>query len=419
MSKIIGNTVGTNINPEKFEDEGYVKSQNNKDVEITTKEGIYPAYFRLRKSSLKAEVYGFGGVDIKAGGTNPVKISANEGVEISSSVRPVIIKNLATPSVATDPATKEYVDDIKNQVTALTQNVADKANKSELPTRVSQLTNDAGFITKSSVPTNVSAFTNDAGYAKKSELPTKLSQLANDAGYITDSYIELQTPTSNVVRLDASAEVPFKELNAPNGSTVSIYGKNLLERKIRSDGLDDVYSVFANTSGKLYYGYNTDMLPAGEYTVRFTCKDQTDIPVYIYFNAKYSDGTTFSESKKMTQGAEYGILANPITVTLEKSGQLYIYAAGAPDYIDGARNQFAKIATLQIEAGTIATDYEDYKEPKTVTMPVAEMPTAYFPITTVLCNEGCSVKYKANPVIAYNNLLKRVVALEAAAVNNI
>ena len=33
-----------------------------------------------------------------------------------------------------------------------------------VPTQVSQLTNDSGYITAASIPTNVSAFTNDAGY---------------------------------------------------------------------------------------------------------------------------------------------------------------------------------------------------------------------------------------------------------------
>lgn len=33
-----------------------------------------------------------------------------------------------------------------------------------VPTKVSDLTNDSGFITASAIPTNVSAFTNDSGY---------------------------------------------------------------------------------------------------------------------------------------------------------------------------------------------------------------------------------------------------------------
>lgn len=98
-------------------DEGYVKSQNDKDVEIRTSvDGIWPAYFLLDNGSLKAKVFGYGGVDISAGEANPVKISAYGGVEISSAFKPVIIKNLATPSEGTDATNKDYVDSLVGDI---------------------------------------------------------------------------------------------------------------------------------------------------------------------------------------------------------------------------------------------------------------------------------------------------------------
>lgn len=63
---------------------------------------------------------------------------------------------------------------------------ADKANialKSEIPTKLSQLNNDEGFIKEQTDP----VYTADkANIALKSELPTKLSQLENDEGYIKE-----------------------------------------------------------------------------------------------------------------------------------------------------------------------------------------------------------------------------------------
>lgn len=57
---------------------------------------------------------------------------------------------------------------------------AKKTDIPSVPTRVSQLTNDSGYIANNAL----------TSYAKKSELPTvptKVSQLTNDSGYITKS----------------------------------------------------------------------------------------------------------------------------------------------------------------------------------------------------------------------------------------
>lgn len=51
-----------------------------------------------------------------------------------------------------------------------------KADKSEIPTKVSQLQNDAGYLTQHQ---------DISGKADKSEIPTKVSQLQNDSGYLT------------------------------------------------------------------------------------------------------------------------------------------------------------------------------------------------------------------------------------------
>ena len=54
-------------------------------------------------------------------------------------------------------------------------------------TKVSQLENDAKYITKTDIPTKVSAFENDAGYAKKTEIPC----VPTDVGYVIyPSYVE-------------------------------------------------------------------------------------------------------------------------------------------------------------------------------------------------------------------------------------
>ena len=130
----------------------------------------------------------------------------------------------------------------------------DLINRPTIPTMVSELTNDAGYLTFftesqilsisndtifltggsfvklpdgfsgdyndlvnlptiPTVPTNVSEFINDAGYITSSNIPTNVSELTNDAGYLT-SYTEVQT-LGNVVALGNAANGQLKEVSDP------------------------------------------------------------------------------------------------------------------------------------------------------------------------------------------------------------
>jgi hypothetical protein len=110
------------------------------------------------------------------------------------------------------------------------------AGIADVPSQVSELGNDAGYITANdlqcyalkadipTVPTNVSAFTNDAGYltqhqslsdyALKTEIPavpTKVSAFTNDAGYLTQHQslagYALKTEIPNVSAYQTEAQV--------------------------------------------------------------------------------------------------------------------------------------------------------------------------------------------------------------------
>jgi hypothetical protein len=75
------------------------------------------------------------------------------------------------------------------------QDISHLAEKSELPTKTSDLTNDSGFITiddvpEVTVPTKVSELENDSKFITIDEVPevtvpTKTSDLTNDSGFIT------------------------------------------------------------------------------------------------------------------------------------------------------------------------------------------------------------------------------------------
>lgn len=74
-----------------------------------------------------------------------------------------------------------------------------------VPTKVSQLQNDSGYLTSAdvtipTVPTNVSEFTNDAGYLTNADLnvPTKTSELTNDSGFVTLNDLDIPSNTSDL-----------------------------------------------------------------------------------------------------------------------------------------------------------------------------------------------------------------------------
>ena len=69
-------------------------------------------------------------------------------------------------SIDNTVATKQYVEDALQPY----------AKKEDIPTKVSELENDSGFL---------SAHQSLSAYATKSEIPTKVSQLDNDAGYLS------------------------------------------------------------------------------------------------------------------------------------------------------------------------------------------------------------------------------------------
>lgn len=103
--------------------------------------------------------------------------------------------------------------------------LTDYAKKSDLPTKVSQLENDAGYVKANEVLT-ADALSN---YAKKTELPTKTSQLTNDSGYITSADVptkvsELQNDALYLSRkesgpLPAGFTIQWRQIrNIPDGT---------------------------------------------------------------------------------------------------------------------------------------------------------------------------------------------------------
>ena len=59
----------------------------------------------------------------------------------------------------------------------------------DVPTKVSQLENDANYAAQSEIPTTTSELTNNSGYITIADVPTKVSQLQNDANFQTQEQV--------------------------------------------------------------------------------------------------------------------------------------------------------------------------------------------------------------------------------------
>jgi hypothetical protein len=132
------------------------------------------------------------------------------------------------------------------------------ANSSSLPANTSDLTNDSGFITTSSLPANTSlangtftvanntltitradSSTEDidlTGIANTSQIPSAVSALTNDTGYITSSALPANTSTTSAT-LDANTYVAT--FTRDDSSTFTL---NLADFTIAS------YQTFANST---------------------------------------------------------------------------------------------------------------------------------------------------------------------------
>lgn len=95
---------------------------------------------------------------------------------ISNSLHPVTSDGIYNAIEAAKPDLSPYAKKADLATVATSGKYADLQGTPHIPANVSELANDAGYLTKHQ---DISA------YAKKTEIPTKVSQLQNDNGYLT------------------------------------------------------------------------------------------------------------------------------------------------------------------------------------------------------------------------------------------
>ena len=143
-----------------------------------------------------------------------------------------------------------------------------------IPTELSELTNDVGFITSSDVPTKTSDLTNDSGYittadvsavglsgdyddlTDKPTIPTATSQLTNDSGFIT---------TASVPTAVSQLSNDMGYLTSSDVAAVALSGDydDLLNKPTIPTDLSDLN----NDEGFIGFTDLTDTLTAGNTTL--------------------------------------------------------------------------------------------------------------------------------------------------------
>ena len=104
---------------------------------------------------------------------------------------------------------EDYGIVIPTKVSELT-NDADYAPRSEIPTQLSQLANNVGFTTQAyvddkvgrvagAIPTKTSELTNDSGFITSAAVPTKTSDLTNDSDFTTKTYVDTEIAKLSVI----------------------------------------------------------------------------------------------------------------------------------------------------------------------------------------------------------------------------
>lgn len=123
-----------------------------------------------------------------------------------------------------DTELSSKVDTSSLAIVATTGSYTDLSNKPTIPTKVSELQNDSGYVAGSSLATvaTTGAYSDLTGTPT---IPTKVSELQNDSGYITDSALTSYQPKTDntLATTDKTVVGAINELNLGKQDLLTTY----------------------------------------------------------------------------------------------------------------------------------------------------------------------------------------------------
>ena len=178
-------------------------------------------------------------------------------------------QTLSDSKVASEKLVKDTIDTKANATH--THTVSQVTDFPNIPSKVSDLTNDSGFITSSSLPTKVSDLNNDSGFITSSSLPTKVSDLTNDSGFITSSSLPTKisdlTNDSNFIETSNTAglikndgTIDTNQYLTQHQSLANYIQKSNTSGLIKNDGTVDTNTYLTQHQSLSGYLKTTDVV---------------------------------------------------------------------------------------------------------------------------------------------------------------
>lgn len=240
--------------------------------------------------------------------SDELPLTASKGDFVYHNGQYYIFNGIKWDVISTGGDIPTKVSELENDVGYITEN-----DLPEIPTKVSELENDAGYITENDLPTKVSELENDSGFVTSEDLPTKVSQLSNDAGYITENDLpEIPTKVSELEN-----DVPY----ATNGQILDIEDEiDSIQQDLGEtigrvdalrgevDGLHEIVPQQATSDNQLAdKNFVNSSIATNTANFRGTYESEDDFPLsgntpndYVFFDTTDDDGNKVFKRYKWT-----------------------------------------------------------------------------------------------------------------------
>lgn len=239
------------------------------------------------------------------------------------------------------------------------KDMQNKADKDEIPTKLSELENDSGYITEGDIPTKTSDLENDSGFITSADVPTKTSELDNDSGFITNevddltNYLDKTTVENEFDSIwgdmqdfngelgDIETAIDFKTPKRVGDLVVdSVISRNMFNKNNVINGYLNTSGVVNSATGYVVSDY-IPVIPSEQYTYSGT----TIAPSYGSKIALYDSSKNFVSYLDIHDTDTTIIIPNNV-------------------YYFRTTIRLSELNTYQFEPGSYATPHKDFENLK-------------------------------------------------------